>query len=111
MAAVVAMAGDVPVCAGRVEFHRGTQFASLWGGGTAAAWRGRGVYRAVVAYRARLAAERGYRYLQVDALPDSEPILVPARLRPTEHDGPLPVPALGGCGLGPCETTGGWVKS
>jgi ribosomal protein S18 acetylase RimI-like enzyme len=76
LAAVVAMAGDVPVCAGRIEFHRGTRFASLWGGGTAAAWRGRGVYRAVVAYRARLAAERGYRYLQVDALPDSEPILV-----------------------------------
>ena len=75
MAAVVAMAGDVPICAGRVEFHRGTQFASLWGGGTAPAWRGRGVYRALVAWRARLAVERGYRYLQVDALPDSEPIL------------------------------------
>ena len=75
MAAVVAMAGDVPICAGRVELHRGTQFASLWGGGTAPAWRGRGVYRALVAYRIRLAVERGYRYLQVDALPDSEPIL------------------------------------
>ncbi|WP_437649097.1 GNAT family N-acetyltransferase [Sorangium sp. So ce362] len=75
MAAVVAMAGDVPICAGRVEFHRGTQFASLWGGGTAPAWRGRGVYRALVAYRTRLAAERGYRHLQVDARPDSQPIL------------------------------------
>src|SRR5512132_66657 len=51
MAAVVAMAGDVPICAGRVEFRRGTQFASLWGGGTAPAWRGRGVYRALVAWR------------------------------------------------------------
>ncbi|MEO5727076.1 MAG: GNAT family N-acetyltransferase [Byssovorax sp.] len=75
MAAVVAMAGDVPICAGRVEFQRGEQFASLWGGGTAPAWRGRGVYRAMVAWRTRLAVERGYRYLQVDALPDSEPIL------------------------------------
>jgi hypothetical protein len=28
-----------------------------------------------VAHRARLAAERGYRYLQVDAMPDSRPIL------------------------------------
>ena len=75
MAAVVAMDGDLPICAGRVEFHRGTQFASLWGGGTAPQWRGRGVYRALVAHRARLALEGGYRYLQVDALPDSQPIL------------------------------------
>jgi hypothetical protein len=35
----------------------------------------RGVYRALVAHRARLAIERGYRYLQVDAMPASEPIL------------------------------------
>ncbi|MFO1141935.1 MAG: hypothetical protein U1E59_05995 [Amaricoccus sp.] len=75
MAAVVAMADGVPVCAGRIEFHRGTDFASLWGGGTAPAWRGRGIYRAVVAHRARLALDRGHRYLQVDASPDSQPIL------------------------------------
>ena len=75
MAAVVTMAGDLPICAGRVEFSPGTQFASLWGGGTAPAWRGRGVYKALVAYRARLAVERGYRYLQVDAMPASQPIL------------------------------------
>jgi len=30
---------------------------------------------AVIAYRARLAAARGYRYLYVDASPDSRPIL------------------------------------
>jgi len=41
----------------------------------AAAWRGRGIYRALVAYRTRLAAARGYRYLYVDAAPDSQPIL------------------------------------
>jgi len=58
-----------------VEFYLGSEFASLWGGGTLAAWRGRGVFRSVVAYRARLAAERGYRYLQVDASEDSRPIL------------------------------------
>ncbi len=33
------------------------------------------MFRAVVAYRARLAAARGFRYLQVDALPTSRPIL------------------------------------
>ena len=75
VAGVVAFAGDVPISAARVEFHGGTDFASLWGGGTLPAWRRRGVFRAVVAYRARLAAARGFRYLQVDALPASRPIL------------------------------------
>jgi GNAT superfamily N-acetyltransferase len=63
------------VCAARINFLPGTDFAGLWGGGTLPAWRGRGIYRALVAYRARLAAERGYRYLDVDASADSEPIL------------------------------------
>lgn len=72
---VVAMAGDVPVCAARMELHPGTDFAGLWGGGTVAAWRGRGVYRALVAHRARIAADLGYRYLQVDASSQSRPIL------------------------------------
>jgi GNAT superfamily N-acetyltransferase len=75
LAAVVAVAGDIPICAGRVEFHAGTEFASLWGGGTLRAWRGRGVFRSLVAYRAALAAARGFRYLQVDASPESRPIL------------------------------------
>lgn len=74
-AMVVAMAGDEPVCSARIEFLPGTSFASLWGGGTLPSWRGRGIYRALVAYRAQLAAARGYRYLYVDASPDSEPIL------------------------------------
>ena len=53
----------------------GTEFAGLWGGGTLPEWRGRGIYRALVRYRAELAAQRGYRYLTVDASPDSRPIL------------------------------------
>lgn len=72
----LAMAGDVPVSAARMEAHPGTGFAGLWGGGTVPGWRGRGIYRALVAHRARLAAERGCRYLQVDASPDSRPILL-----------------------------------
>src|SRR3954470_7205140 len=75
VAAVVAVAGDTPICAGRVELHPGTEFASLWGGGTLPGWRGRGVFRSLVAYRAALAADRGLRYLQVDASPESRPIL------------------------------------
>lgn len=74
-AMVVAMAGEQPVCSARIEFLPGTSFASLWGGGTLPSWRGRGIYRALIAYRAQLAAARGYRYLYVDASPDSQPIL------------------------------------
>ncbi|MEV2252902.1 GNAT family N-acetyltransferase [Streptomyces sp. NPDC050147] len=73
--AVVAMAGDVPVSSARMEFCPGTDFAGLWGGGTDPRWRGKGIYRALVAYRTRVAAERGCRYLQVDASDDSRPIL------------------------------------
>ncbi|MEU2927357.1 GNAT family N-acetyltransferase [Streptomyces sp. NPDC007251] len=73
--AVVALAGDEPVSAARMELTPGTRFAGLWGGGTVEHWRGRGVYRALVAHRARVAAALGYRYLQVDASPMSRPIL------------------------------------
>ncbi len=74
-AAVVAMAGSLPVSSGRVEFHHGTDFASVWGGGTLPAYRRRGLFRALVAHRAAQAAQLGFRYLQVDASPDSRPIL------------------------------------
>ncbi|MCX5383722.1 GNAT family N-acetyltransferase [Streptomyces sp. NBC_00083] len=75
LVAVVAMAGDVPVSAARMEFYPGTDFAGLWGGGTLPGWRGKGIYRALIAHRARIAAERGCRYLQVDASDQSRPIL------------------------------------
>ena len=73
--AVLARVGPRPVSSGRVEFNYGTDFASLWGGGTLPEWRRRGLFRALVAQRAALAAERGFQYLQVDALPASQPIL------------------------------------
>ncbi|MGW3627925.1 GNAT family N-acetyltransferase [Streptomyces sp. NPDC000880] len=71
----VALAGEQPVCGARMELHPGTEFASLWGGGTVSAWRGRGIYRALIAHRARIAAASGYRFLQVDASSQSRPIL------------------------------------
>lgn len=73
--AVLALAGDAPISAARMDLHPGTRFASLWGGGTAPEWRGRGIYRALVAYRAREAVARGFDYLQVDASDMSRPIL------------------------------------
>jgi GNAT superfamily N-acetyltransferase len=80
--AVVALAGDEPVSAARMELVPGTRFAGLWGGGTVEGWRGRGIYRALVAHRARIAADRGYRYLQVDASDQSRPILERLGLAP-----------------------------
>ncbi|TDC93850.1 GNAT family N-acetyltransferase [Nonomuraea deserti] len=73
--AVLAMAGDVPVSAARLDLYPGTGFAGLWGGGTVPGWRGRGVYRALVAWRARQAVACGHPYLQVDASSQSRPIL------------------------------------
>ncbi|WP_030611852.1 GNAT family N-acetyltransferase [Streptomyces sclerotialus] len=73
--AVVAMAGDTPVSAARMELPATAPFATLWGGGTLPEWRGRGLYRALIAHRARIAAARGYPYLQVDASDRSRPIL------------------------------------
>jgi ribosomal protein S18 acetylase RimI-like enzyme len=75
VAAVVAFADGEPVAAGRVELPSEGDFAGLWGAGTVPAWRRRGVFRALVAHRAALAAARGFHYLMVDASDDSRPIL------------------------------------
>jgi GNAT superfamily N-acetyltransferase len=78
---VVAEAGDGDpmdsevVTAGWVRYVTRTGFATLWGGSTLPEWRRRGIYKALVTHRARLAASRGYVYLQVDASDDSRPIL------------------------------------
>ncbi|WP_045875097.1 GNAT family N-acetyltransferase [Pseudofrankia sp. DC12] len=53
----------------------GTRVAGLWGGSTLAAYRRRGLYRALVAHRAARAVALGYPLLQVDASDDSRPIL------------------------------------
>ena len=63
------------VSAGWVHVQAGTDFAGFFGGGTLERWRRRGIYRALVRLRAELAAERGCRFLHVDASPASRPIL------------------------------------
>ena len=72
---LTAEAGPEVVAAGWLRFQPGTQFAGLWGGATLSEWRGRGIYRALVARRAQFAAVRDFRYLQVDASSNSAPIL------------------------------------
>ena len=72
---LVAEADGEVVSAGWLVYQPGTDFAGLWGGSTLERWRGRGIYRALVARRAQYAQARGVRYLQVDASDDSRPIL------------------------------------
>ncbi|MEH0933603.1 GNAT family N-acetyltransferase [Micromonospora psammae] len=72
---VVAEADGTVVSAGWIRYAANTGFASLWGGSTLEQWRRRGIYRALVGYRARLADQRGKTLLQVDASEDSRPIL------------------------------------
>ncbi|HVD90174.1 MAG TPA: GNAT family N-acetyltransferase, partial [Jatrophihabitantaceae bacterium] len=70
-----AEADEEVVSAGWIVYKPGTDFAGIWGGSTLKAWRGRGIYRTLVARRAQLAVGLGYRFLQVDASDDSRPIL------------------------------------
>lgn len=65
----------VPVSSAWIRYTRNSQFASLWGGSTLAAYRGRGFYTSLLGVRAQEAARRGMRFLTVDASPMSRPIL------------------------------------
>lgn len=76
----VARVGDQVVCAGRLELVEGTAFAGLWGGATVPEWRGKGLYRALAAGRARSALARGATHLHSDCTDMSRPILERAGL-------------------------------
>ncbi|WP_217170171.1 GNAT family N-acetyltransferase [Streptomyces sp. AC512_CC834] len=72
---LVAEARTEVVCAAWLVFKDGVDFGGLWGGSTVKEWRGQGIYRAMVAHRAQLAAARDVPYVYVDASADSAPIL------------------------------------
>lgn len=74
-AAFVAFRAGVPAGSGRLWLPPDRSFASIWGGGTIPAERGHGVFRTLVSVRGELARKSGYRYLTVDALETSRPIL------------------------------------
>ncbi len=63
------------VSAGRLDIVPGTEFGGLWGGAVLADWRGQGIYRAMVAARARSAMRLGAVYLHSDCTDMSRPIL------------------------------------
>ncbi|NYE36643.1 GNAT superfamily N-acetyltransferase [Nocardioides cavernae] len=77
----VAEVGDRVVCGGRLTPVEGTEFAGIWGGSTLPDFRGRGIYRAVLAARARSAIDRGIRYIHSDCTDMSRPILERSGLR------------------------------
>lgn len=71
----VAEAGGQIVSAGRLDPVAGTDFAGIWGGATRPGWRGRGIYRALTAQRARSALRMGKTYINSDSTEYSRPIL------------------------------------
>ena len=77
IAVLAAEAGGDVVSAGWLAFFQpgADSFARLLGGSTLPQWRGRGIYRALVAARAQRAAARSVKYLHADASNDSAPIL------------------------------------
>ncbi|WP_404291247.1 GNAT family N-acetyltransferase [Glutamicibacter arilaitensis] len=71
----IAEADGQIVSAGRLEPVPGTEFAGIWGGGTLEQWRGRGIYRALTAARARSALKMGKTLIHSDSTEYSRPIL------------------------------------
>ena len=71
----VAEADGEMVAGGRMEPVAGSPFAGVWGGATLPAWRGRGLYRALTAARARSALALGKTLMHSDSTEYSRPIL------------------------------------
>jgi ribosomal protein S18 acetylase RimI-like enzyme len=63
------------VSGGRLEPVPGTDFVGIWGGATLEAYRGRGIYRALTAARARAALALGKTLVHSDSTEYSRPIL------------------------------------
>lgn len=74
--AFVAYEDRIPIGCGRVSVRRESRFAGLWGGAVLPAFRGKGLYRALLtAWINHVSKFDSVQYLRVDALPTSRPIL------------------------------------
>jgi N-acetylglutamate synthase-like GNAT family acetyltransferase len=71
----VAEADGTIVTTGRLDPVAESDFAGLWGGATRPEWRGRGIYRALTAGRAKSALALGKTFLHSDSTDFSRPIL------------------------------------
>jgi len=84
---VAEVAGQI-VGAGRLEPVAGTEFAGIWGGAVLKQWRGRGIYRALTAARARSALGMGKTLVNSDSTQYSRPILERSGLVPVSTTTP-----------------------
>jgi hypothetical protein len=75
MSVYVAYIDEQPASAAWIYFPEHSQFASLWGGATISSFRKQGLFTALLAVRAQEAKARQVKYLTVDAMPMSRPIL------------------------------------
>lgn len=90
----IAYADTEPVGIGRLYTHPLSAFGGLYGGAIRKQYRRRGIYRAMVAARASAAIELGARYLMVDALPTSRPILEQLGFRHLDDTIPCEFPVI-----------------
>lgn len=72
----VAYDGDTPVSIGRLFRRDNSPCGTLYTGATREPWRGKGYYQAVIQARGDFAKKAGIKYLSVDALHTSLPILL-----------------------------------
>lgn len=75
MSVYAAYVGQEPASAAWIFYPEHGQFASLWGGATVPKFRKQGLFTALLAARAQEAKARQVRFLTVDAMPMSRPIL------------------------------------
>ncbi|MCL4870045.1 MAG: N-acetyltransferase [Anaerolineae bacterium] len=75
MSVYAAYVNEQPASAAWIYFPENSQFASLWGGATISRFRKQGLFTALLAVRAQEAKARQVRFLTVDAMPMSRPIL------------------------------------
>ena len=74
LALYVAYVDGRPASTGQISFYERGQFASLVGAATLPAYRGRGLYTALLATQVQEARQRSMRFLDADASPMSRPI-------------------------------------
>ena len=78
---LIARSDGKPVASSWMRVHPGTHFASAWGAATLAAYRGRSIYRTLLARHRDAAWGHGVRYIYVDANGNSRPALEKAGFR------------------------------
>jgi GNAT superfamily N-acetyltransferase len=85
----VAYLDGVPASCARADYPKGSVFAGMWAGATVPKYRKQGLYQALVATRVQEARRRGFRFMTIDALPTSRPIVERLGFQLLTHTHPL----------------------